>query len=83
MSKKLFVIIPALYKCGMFSGLIIVCHFIVIFGVCYNDPVKVWTSTYVPRGVAVLVHTYNCIRCSSVVHTFTYVKPLLLEVCHV
>ena len=39
MSKKLFVIIPALYKCGMFSGLIIVRHFIVIFGVCYNDPV--------------------------------------------
>ena len=40
MSKKLFVIIPALYKCGMFSGLIIVRHFIVIFGVHYNDPVS-------------------------------------------
>ena len=38
MSKKLFVIITALYECSMFSGLIIVCHF-VIFGVRYNDPV--------------------------------------------
>ena len=40
MSKKLFVIIPALYECGMFSGSISVRHFIVIFGVHYNDPVK-------------------------------------------
>ena len=39
MSKNLFVINPAFYKCGMFFGLINVRHFIVIIGVRYNDPV--------------------------------------------
>ena len=33
------ILIPPLYKCGMFLGLIFVCHFIAIFGVHHNDPV--------------------------------------------
>ena len=41
-----------LYKCAIISGLICICDYIAIFGVCYNNPITtlcVWLSNPTPQ----------------------------------